>query len=285
MARQRMIHPDFFIDEDVAMLSPWARLLLISLLTQADREGRLSDKEKRIQLRTFPWDRDVDISGHLAELVEQGFIVRYAVGGGKYISIRNFLKFQKPHPKEAASTIPAPPVHAGEVSGRAGKSRSQPEDSAGVGIRNTESESKPESTEQAVGRAAPPNPLVDRDRLVAEGYDLVTAIAPLENLDPTEVLNKASEWRGRGYVRLDSMSEDRLAHTLNALRRWHRRITGQSEPTLPAARAAPSMTPLTEKLVATMLEIRGGDGGEVEGESGGVLGGAARHRLAPAKAG
>ncbi len=285
MARQRMIHPDFFIDEDIAMLSPWARLLLISLLTQADREGRLADRAKRIHLRAFPWDRDVDIAGHLSELAEQGFIVRYSADGGNYISIRNFLKFQNPHPEEAASTIAAPPVHAEELAGSARKSRSEPEDSAGVGIRNTESESKPESTEQAVGRAASPNPLVDRDRLVAEGYALVTAIAPLENLDPTEVLNKASEWRGRGYGRLDSMSEARLAHTLNALRRGYRRITGESEPTLPAARAAPSMTPLTEKLVATMREIRGGDGGEGEAESGGVLGGAARHRLAPAKAG
>ncbi len=109
-----------------------------------------------------------------------------------------------------------------------------------VTVTQAEAETEPEPTEKAAGRAAPPNPLVDRDRLVAEGYDLVTAIAPLENLDPTEVLNKASEWRGRGYVRLDSMSEDRLAHTLNALRRWHRRITGQSSrPSRPPGRRPP----------------------------------------------
>lgn len=161
MARQRMIHPDFFIDEDVAILSPWARLLLISLLTQADREGRLSDKEKRIQLRAFPWDRDVDIAGHLAELAEQGFIVRYTVEGGKYICIRNFLKFQKPHPKEAASTIPAPPERAGELSGSAGKSRNEPENFAGVGIRNTESDTESESEACSVPQPLPSEAAVD----------------------------------------------------------------------------------------------------------------------------
>ncbi len=161
MARQRMIHPDFFIDEDIAMLSPWARLLLISLLTQADREGRLADREKRIHLRAFPWDRDVDLPGHLAELAEQGFIVRYVVDGSKYISIRNFLKFQKPHPKEAASTIPAPPERAGELSGSAGKRPNEPANFAGVGIRNTESDTESESEPCSVSQPLSSEAAVD----------------------------------------------------------------------------------------------------------------------------
>ena len=157
MARQRMIHPDFFIDEDVAMLSPWARLLLISLLTQADREGRLEDKPARIALRAFPYDREVNVPGHIEELAEQHFILRYEVEGRKYIQIRNFLKFQKPHPQEKASMIPPP---RGESPASRGDSQIVPGDFAGVGVgvvcRNTESESE---TEQSV--AVDPTPAAE----------------------------------------------------------------------------------------------------------------------------
>jgi hypothetical protein len=115
----------------------------------------------------------------------------------------------------------------------------------------------PPETEQADTRTREPNPLVDRSKLVAEGMGLIPQIASLENLDPSEVLNKASEWKGRGYVRIDTMPDDRLAHTVVALRRWHRSLTGEAEPELPAARAAPpKVTPLTERTVDAVREIR-----------------------------
>lgn len=106
MARQRMIHPNFFIDDDVALLSPWSRLLFLSLLTQADREGRLEDKPGRIKAQAFPFD-SVDIGENLSNLVANGFIVRYeGQDGRKCIQIRSFLKYQKPHHKEEPSKLP-----------------------------------------------------------------------------------------------------------------------------------------------------------------------------------
>jgi hypothetical protein len=140
------------------------------------------------------------------------------------------------------------------------------------------------ATDKAVGRDAPPNPLVDRDRLCAEGYRLIEGIAPMENLDPTEVLNMASEWKGRGYVRLDSMPHDRLAHTLNALRRWHRKVTGQAEPELPAARAAPAaVTSLTARTMGALKQLHEREAGRDRAD--GVRGGAGGDRVAIAAAG
>jgi hypothetical protein len=101
-----MVNPVFFQDDDVAMLSSWARLLFINLWCLADRAGRLEDKPLRIKAQTFPFDADVDVAGNLDELAEQGFIHRYTVAGKKYIQVKNFLKYQRPHHREPASDIP-----------------------------------------------------------------------------------------------------------------------------------------------------------------------------------
>ena len=52
------------------------RLLFIGLWTQADREGRLEDRPKRIKAELFPYD-NIDIDKGLNELQAKGFIVRY----------------------------------------------------------------------------------------------------------------------------------------------------------------------------------------------------------------
>jgi hypothetical protein len=74
---------------------------------------------------------------------------------------------------------------------------------------------------------------------VSEGHALITAVAEEAGLDPSEVIRKASDWNGRGYVRLDTMSPARLDQTIVALKRWQRELRGEPEPELPQARAAP----------------------------------------------
>lgn len=106
MARIRSIKPDFFRSEDVARLTPLARLLFIGLWTIADREGRLLDRPRRISVDVFPYDDDFDIGALLAELTSGGVISRYEADGKKCIQIANFLKHQRPHPKEPPSTVP-----------------------------------------------------------------------------------------------------------------------------------------------------------------------------------
>lgn len=105
MARARNIKPSFFTNEQLSECSMAARLLFIGLWTLADRDGRMEDRPKKIRAEVFPYD-NCDCDPLLDELVQRGFIVRYSIDGGKYISIPNFVKHQSPHPKEKASTIP-----------------------------------------------------------------------------------------------------------------------------------------------------------------------------------
>lgn len=108
MARARNIKPGFFKNEILAEMPVEARLLFIGLWTLADREGRLEDRPKKIKIEILVYD-DFDVDSLLDILVGGDFILRYEVGGKKYIQINNFTKHQTPHHKEIASDIPAPP--------------------------------------------------------------------------------------------------------------------------------------------------------------------------------
>ncbi len=108
MARIRTIKPEFFLHEGLAELSASARLLFIGLWTLADKDGRLEDRPRRIKASVFPYE-DIDVVPLLVGLEGQGHIVRYAVGSELFIVIPNWSKHQRPHPKEAISTIPPPP--------------------------------------------------------------------------------------------------------------------------------------------------------------------------------
>ncbi len=65
MARIRTIKPQFFLNEELAELPAMVRLLFIGLWTQADREGRLLDRPKRLKAEIFPYDNfDVEKGLH-----------------------------------------------------------------------------------------------------------------------------------------------------------------------------------------------------------------------------
>jgi hypothetical protein len=107
MARARLLKPGFFKNEELAALEPHARLLYAGLWTLADREGRLEDRPVRIRAELFPYEA-LDVDTLLSALELAGFVVRYAVGAGRYIRIPTFLDHQTPHVREAASTLPNP---------------------------------------------------------------------------------------------------------------------------------------------------------------------------------
>ena len=103
--RIRTIKPETFDDPDLYALTPLARWLFIGLWTQADREGRLEDDPRRVKTRLLGGD-NVEPNTLLDQLSPK-FITRYSVNGSKFIQVNNFVKHQRPHPKEPASVIPA----------------------------------------------------------------------------------------------------------------------------------------------------------------------------------
>lgn len=111
LARTRSIKPGFFKNETLAALPYQDRILFAGLWCIADREGRLEDRPKRIQIEVFPYDPDLDVEISLLRLIEGGFILRYEVDGSRYILLPTFKKHQHVHVNEQASTYPAPYKH------------------------------------------------------------------------------------------------------------------------------------------------------------------------------
>jgi hypothetical protein len=112
LARIRSIKPGFWTNEHLADLSAFHRLTFIGLWTQADREGRIEDRPKRLKAALFPYDGEaamgVTMDQVLADLAAAGFILRYQVGDGRYIALPNFSRHQLISRDEPASEIPGP---------------------------------------------------------------------------------------------------------------------------------------------------------------------------------
>jgi len=111
VSRARNIKPGFFKNDLLAECDPLARILFAGLWCEADREGRLEDRPKRLKGEYLCYD-NCDVDDLLDQLATRGFIVRYSVGERKYIQVLEFKKHQNPHVKESASTIPAPGEHS-----------------------------------------------------------------------------------------------------------------------------------------------------------------------------
>ncbi len=107
MARIRTVKPQFFLNENLSDLSMSTRLLFIGLWTQADRDGKLEDRPKRLKAEIFPYD-SVDMEQMLSSLQNAGFIYRYEVGELKLIIVLKFNKHQSVNIKEADSVLPFP---------------------------------------------------------------------------------------------------------------------------------------------------------------------------------
>lgn len=107
MARIRSLKPGFFSNEELCELSPWHRLCFAGLWTQADREGRLEDRPRRLKGAIFPYD-DLNMDQLIQGLADKGFLTRYAADGVAYLAICAFLKHQRPKSDETPSVIPAP---------------------------------------------------------------------------------------------------------------------------------------------------------------------------------
>src|SRR5690606_33358623 len=128
MSRARNIKPGFFKNDLLAECDPLARILFSGLWCEADREGRLEDRPKRIKVECLPYD-DCDVDALLNQLADRGFIVRYVVDNQAYIQISGFTKHQNPHMREAASSIPVPNEHRTSTVLSPGNTGTSPADS------------------------------------------------------------------------------------------------------------------------------------------------------------
>lgn len=115
MSRSRNIKPGFFRNEILSELPFEHRLLFIGIWTEADREGRLEYRARRLKAAVFPYDDRVDVEDGVAALAEGGFLRVYEANGSEYIQVSNWAKHQNPHHKEVGSTIPAPAGHKDTV--------------------------------------------------------------------------------------------------------------------------------------------------------------------------
>ena len=132
MPRIRSVKPECFRNEQLADLPYEDRLLFIGLWTQADRDGRLEDRPKRLKGELFPYD-DLNVDESLGRLANAGLILRYEGNGLRLIAIPTWAKHQRPHHTEMLSIFPppigvtatAPLEHGDAPTGREGKGMDQ----------------------------------------------------------------------------------------------------------------------------------------------------------------
>ena len=107
MSRTRLVYHAFFTDEDLSELPALTRLAAIALLTVADREGRLEYRPRRLKVEILPYDDGADIGSIVEQLQGAKWLDVYTVDGRDIIQIRNFVRFQRIHPREKPSLLPA----------------------------------------------------------------------------------------------------------------------------------------------------------------------------------
>lgn len=105
MARTRLIKPGFFKNEQLADCSPWVRLFYIGLWTQADREGFVEYRPRKLKAEIFPYDDGIPMSLLVVTLHDKKFLDITECDGTTYLHIPAFAKHQRPHPHEPASVV------------------------------------------------------------------------------------------------------------------------------------------------------------------------------------
>ena len=97
MARRRMIDPNFWQSEDISRLSPFARLLFIGMISNADDEGRGRANTNYLKSIIFPYDdiRVAEVDKALSEISHNTSVVVYEVAHSRYYAFTNWKKWQR----------------------------------------------------------------------------------------------------------------------------------------------------------------------------------------------
>lgn len=118
MARRRMIDPNFWQSEDISRLSPFARLLFIGMISNADDEGRGRANINYLKSTIFPYDdiRVAEVDKALSEVSHNTSVVVYEVAHSRYYAFTNWKKWQRVD-KPQDSIIPPVPDNSENDSG------------------------------------------------------------------------------------------------------------------------------------------------------------------------
>lgn len=117
MARKRDIHPGIWASEQfIGLTEPWARLLFIGCISNADDDGRLKASPAYLKTIIFPGDScaPAEVKGWRDMLADQRLIVVYQVDGVDYLALPTWRKYQYVS-KYYPSRLPAPPVDTHSV--------------------------------------------------------------------------------------------------------------------------------------------------------------------------
>jgi hypothetical protein len=177
--RKRYIKPSIFSNEILGVdeADPLYTILFEGLWCIADREGRLEDRPHRIKSKIFPYRNIPNIDAMLQWLADTGFVVRYQVGGVRYIQVVQFSTHQSPHVNEVVSVIPAIPLNAADT-GTATNGASTATNGASTSLLNSNSNSnlvrggQPPPTASASGTAQTAEDPVER-RIWTDGVELL----------------------------------------------------------------------------------------------------------------
>jgi hypothetical protein len=116
--RIRSIKPEFFEDEELSALPPFARLLFIGTWLMADKNGVLENRPRLIQAKVFPYDSSgsSDVSRLIPQLIQGGFLVPFEADGKPWLWIPTFKRHQRITGTESTneSRNPLPPAEIPE---------------------------------------------------------------------------------------------------------------------------------------------------------------------------
>ena len=118
MARIRTIKPEFWTDEDIALLESDTKLLALGLLNHSDDEGYFKAHEALVKAAVFPFsDHSVNIQGRLKQLQKCSYLSLFTGTDGKqYGHIRNFTNHQKVNRPNPSKIKPLKPITDNSVS-------------------------------------------------------------------------------------------------------------------------------------------------------------------------
>jgi hypothetical protein len=109
VARNRWIKPEFWTSEQVADLSPIARLAFLGLIQFCDDGGVHPASTKRLRMEIFPGDdiSDAEVGGYIEAMKGTRLVIEFEHDGQRYWHVTGFKKHQRP--EKPTRRYPDPP--------------------------------------------------------------------------------------------------------------------------------------------------------------------------------